>query len=171
MKQIIAFSGSNSSKSINGQLINHAATLHNNIEIIRLTDYEIPIYSFDIEEEEGFPEGVKQLQEKLLEANQLLIATPEHNGNLTAFFKNSLDWLSRRDRKFLEGKEVVILSTSPGKGGASSASKILENILPYFGATIKSTLSIGNFHKVFENGTLIDEDINNKLLEVLNSFT
>ncbi|MEM9679222.1 MAG: NAD(P)H-dependent oxidoreductase, partial [Bacteroidota bacterium] len=44
MKTIIAFSGSNSSKSINKQLVTYAASLLNgvNIDLLDLNDYEMP---------------------------------------------------------------------------------------------------------------------------------
>ena len=151
MKNTIAFAGSNSSKSINHQVVTYVASLVENATTIKLTDYEAPIYSSDIEEESGIPEGIIALNEKLASAERLIISVAEHNGNISAFFKNTIDWLSRNNREFLKGKEIILFSSSPGPGGASSALATTEKTLPYFGATIKSTLNIGNFYQVFEN--------------------
>lgn len=167
MKKTIAFSGSNSSKSINHQVVNYVATLNENTEVIKLTDYEAPIYSSDIEEQNGIPEGVVLLNNKLATADQFIISVAEHNGNLTAFFKNMVDWLSRNDREFLKGKEIILLSSSPGPGGASSALATAEKTLPYFGASIKASISVPNFYKVFENGKISDETI---LTQIKNSL-
>lgn len=159
MKNTIAFAGSNSSKSINHQIVTFVASFTENTEVIKLSDYNAPIYSSDIEEQSGIPQGIVDLNNKLAKAERLIISVAEHNGNLTAFFKNTIDWLSRNDREFLKEKEIVLLSSSPGPGGAASALATAEKTLPYFGATIKSTLSIGNFYQVFEDGKINDETI------------
>lgn len=156
MKNTIAFAGSNSSKSINHQIVSFVASLTEQTNVLKLTDFEAPIYSSDIEEESGIPKGIVALNEQISSADRLIISVSEHNGNLSAFFKNTIDWLSRNDRDFLKGKEVILLSCSPGPGGASSALAIAEKTLPYFGATIKSKLSIGNFYQIFENGKIND---------------
>ncbi len=157
--KIIAFAGSNSSKSINQQLATYAASLTPNTEVIQLTDYNTPIYSEDAESETGIPESIQRLNNKLSAADGFIIAVNEHNGNISAFFKNILDWLSRNQRDFLKDKKVVLLSTSPGGRGGASAIGIAQKTLPYFGATVVGTISIGNFYDVFKNGELIDSHL------------
>lgn len=157
MKKTIAFAGSNSSISINHQIISYVATLSENIEVIKLTAYEAPIYSYDLEEQNGIPTSIINLNKKLATFDRLIISVAEHNGNLTAFFKNTVDWLSRNNKDFLKGKEIVLLSCSPGKAGASSALAIAEKMLPRFGATITAAISIANFEEVFK-----DEKLTNK---------
>lgn len=167
MNKIIAFAGSNSSKSINQQLIQYIATHNNNIEVIKLTDYNIPMYSEDLEEKNGIDNEVIRLNEKLSETNKLIISVAEHNGNLSAFFKNILDWLSRNNRNFLQNKEIILFSTSPGGQGAVSALNITKKMLPFFGATITSVTSIGNFYEVFKNREIIDPTIKTKIKNAL----
>ena len=91
--KIIAFAGSNSSKSINHQLVSYAVKLVENSEVINLNDYAVPIYSQDLENSEGIPQSIKYLCAKLSETNKLVISVCEHNGNISAFFKNILDEL------------------------------------------------------------------------------
>jgi len=167
--KIIAFAGSNSSNSINHQLVSFAATLIDNSEIIQLTDFDIPMYNIDIENI-GIPEGVVQLNEKLDEADSFIISVSEHNGNISAFFKNILDWLSRNNGNFLLDKKVVIISTSPGKGGAASALKITEKTLPYFKANIVGTLSVGEFYENFKDRTLVNLEIISNLQSVISKI-
>jgi len=168
--KIIALAGSNSSKSINHQLVSYAASQIDNSEVIRLTDYDIPMYSIDIEEEKAIPKGVKDLSEKLAEADAFIFSIAEHNGNISAFFKNVIDWLSRSNRKYLADKKIVLLSTSPGKGGAASALKITQNTLVHFGAEIVATLSIGSFYDNFKEGKITDKRLNNLLKKVLSKM-
>lgn len=159
----IAFAGSNSSKSINHQLVSYAASLLDNSELIKLNDFEIPMYNIDIEEEKGIPYNVKALHAILSKATFLVISVAEHNGNITAFFKNILDWLSRYDRNFLENKKIVLLSTSPGKGGANNALQITKKTLPYFKGEVIETLSIGDFYSIFNKGIITNKQIDNQL--------
>jgi NAD(P)H-dependent FMN reductase len=147
----IAFAGSNSSKSINQKLINYVVELTDSTEIIHLTDYDIPMYSMDQEEQNGIPESVKQLNDKLATADRLIISVCEHNGNMSAFFKNTMDWLSRHDSKFLKDTQITLFSTSPGKGGGASALAAAEKMLPYFGAEIKSTLNVPSFYQNYSD--------------------
>lgn len=166
--KIIAFAGSNSSTSINQHLVNYVAQITDNVEVIKLTDYSVPMYSEDYEKEHGIPTSIQSLDKKLSQADKFIISVNEHNGNLSAFFKNILDWLSRNNRAFLTNKKVILLSTSPGAGGAKSALAIAEKTLPYFGASIVNTLSIGSFYDVFKEGQLIDEELNKELQQNIN---
>lgn len=166
----ITFSGSNSSKSINQQLVTYAASLVENSEVINLTSYNIPMYSIDIEEKTGIPNEVKLLSEKLATADNFIISVSEHNGNISAFFKNILDWLSRNNRNFLENKNTIILSTSPGKGGGKSALEITKKTLPYFKATIIATLSIGSFYDNFKDGKLIGKELDKDLKNIISKL-
>lgn len=161
--KIIAFAGSNSSKSINHQLVTYAASLADNSEVIKLSDYEIPMYNIDTEEKEGMPEGVVLLDKKIAEADRLIISVAEHNGNITAFFKNILDWLSRNNRFFLEGKKIVVLSTSPGRGGAASALQTTVITLPFFKGEVSGTFSLASFNHTFIDGKIVDEEKDEEL--------
>ena len=167
----IGFAGSNNSASINHQLVSYAVKSVENSEVIKLTDYSVPMYSQDLEKAEGIPQSIKNLDAKLSEADKLVISVSEHNGNISAFFKNILDWLSRYNRDFLNNKQVVILSASPGGGGAGIASTITEKTLPYFGAEVVSKLSVKGFYDIFKDGEIIDQELNNQLTKAMNSFS
>ena len=168
--KIIGFAASNSSVSINQQLVSHALKLVEHTELIILSDYIAPIYSEDLEKAEGIPPAIKNLDAKLKEADKIVISVSEHNGNISAFFKNILDWLSRNNRDFLSDKQVIILSASPGGGGAKSALNITERTLPFFGAEVASTLSVKGFHDIFKDGKIVDQELASQLTKTMNSF-
>lgn len=151
MKKILAFAGSNSSTSINVQLVKHASThiKHSAVEFIDLRDYDTPIYSADLEKA-GIPKSITALIEKLKAADGYIIGTPEHNGSLTAFLKNILDWMSRVEREFFGHKPVVLLSTSGGKGGGSSSLQELTNKMKYFAGEVVGKFSLGSFYESFD---------------------
>lgn len=154
--KIIAFAGSNSSKSINHQFVEFVAGIEDSIEVIKLTNFDVTMYSADIEEQSGIPNGIKSLALKLAEADAYVISVAEHNGNVTAFFKSYMDWLSRHNRKFLENKKILLISTSTGAGGAKSALAITAKMLPFFKGEVVQTISLPTFKDNFTDGILIN---------------
>lgn len=168
---ILAFAGSNSSKSINHQFIEYVASQLNehNVEIIRLTDYDLPIYSIDIENND-FPENVRVLHKKLRTADGIIISVAEHNGNITAFFKSFVDWISRYDREFLKDKKWLLLSTAPGKRGGASALAIAKKTLDYFKGELIGTYSLSNFKSNLVNGELVDRFIKDEVNQLIKRF-
>ena len=67
MKKILFFAGSNSSKSINHKLVNFASSQFagQTVEVIKLVDYELPMFSEDIEREKGYSVDLKMLYRNL----------------------------------------------------------------------------------------------------------
>ena len=173
MKNILAFAGSNSSTSINFKFVSHAVSTikEHKVELINLRDFDIPMYSSDLEEKNGIPQSIVKLNEHIQNAEALLISVNEHNGGLSAFFKNCMDWLSRNDRNFLNGKKLCILSTSPGRGGAKMANDYAVEILPRFGAEIVSHFALASFgHSFSEDKGITDENQDKDFKAALNQF-
>lgn len=158
MKKIIAFSGSNSSTSINQQFVKFMATQLTKVEVevLDLRDFEAPIFSTDLEAEIGSPESMKALFEKMSSADGFIVSTPEHNGYMPAVLKNTIDWLSRMGRKVFNEKPVVFTSASQGgRGGASALGQMLQ-VMPHQGAKIVGSHSVGSFFDKFKDGELVD---------------
>lgn len=165
MKKILAFAGSNSSKSINHQLVEYTASLIDNCEV-KLFDiraWNIPLYSLDMDPDET-PSPITELIKQIEEHDGFILSSPEHNGSLSAFLKNIIDWLSRRSKNVFADKPMLLMSASPGKGGGANNRKQLEQILPYQGAKISATFSLPSFYESMKEGKLEGE-----LLDELNS--
>ncbi len=150
--KIIAFAASNSSKSINKKLATYATTLLDNIdvEVLDLNDYELPLFSEDKESEIGQPDIAKKFLEKIAASDALVISFAEHNGSYTAAYKNIFDWSSRINPKVFQNKPMVLLSTSPGPGGAASVLTAAKNSAPYFDGDVKAVLSVPDFYDNFD---------------------
>lgn len=163
MKKILVFSGSNKSSSINDKLAKYAAAhiVGHNIETLKLSDYVLPLFNEDIEQERGFPIDLKMLYNKIKDADALVISVNEHNGMISSFFKNIIDWLSRLDPKFLSGKNLLLMSTSNEEGGGAGALEYSKNVLPKFGGTIVESFSIPFFRENFSEDT---QAISNEVL-------
>lgn len=128
--------------------------------VIRLTDYPLPMFGEDLEREEGYPELLQELLAEIKEADGLLLSVNEHNGTVSAFFKNVIDWLSRLEYKFLSDKKVFLMSTSDGKRGALSANEYTARVLPRFGTEEIFTFQLPSFSTTFQKGVIIDPELN-----------
>lgn len=170
-RKILAFAASNSSKSINRQLVEYAATLIEaaEIETLDIHDFEMPLYRADREEADGIPQLAHDFLARIKAADALIISIAEHNGAYSAAFKNLFDWCSRVGREVWQGKPMVLLSASPGTGGAARALGIAESAAPHFGGNVKGTLSVPNFYEAFdvENGRLVDKKSTRELRKLL----
>lgn len=157
--KIIALSGSLSSTSINEQLVQYIQKTYalNELELIDNKSLEIPTYSTDLESNEGIPVSIKSLSEVIISAEILLIVTPEHNGNMSAYLKSMLDWLSRENRDFMKDKPVFIVGTSTGRSGAAESIENVRKFVVRLGGNFIDQFSLPSFGHVFENGVLIKE--------------
>lgn len=161
MATILAFAGSNSSTSVNFKLVRFAAAQieGHTVQVLNLANFPFPMYGEDYEKEHGFSNSLIELRNDIQNADGILISVNEHNGNLSAYFKNLIDWLSRLDRDFIRDSKVMLMSTSPGKRGAIGAHEVANKTLSRFGAEILSTFSLPSFYDNFdlEKGITDDE--------------
>lgn len=99
MKGILAFAGSNHYKSINQQLVVYTASLitDTKVDVIDISSWDIPVYSIDMDPDQT-PDAIKHLTEMIKNHDGFIVSSPEHNGSTPAFFKNIIDWLSRRSK-------------------------------------------------------------------------
>ncbi len=173
MKNILAFSGSNSSTSINQKLVEYVASKikEHKVKVVNLIDYPMPMYSED-EEKNSFPGMAMGLKQQISEADALIISVNEHNGSWSAFFKNIIDWLSRLDRNFLVGKKILLMSTAPGKRGGVGSLEYAKSVLPRFGGEVVESFSFPSFYNNFssDSNTVKDETLLLGLNQVLSTF-
>ena len=172
MKKIIAFAGSNSKTSINKQLASYAGGLLNELEVrvLDLNDYELPLYSIDLEKEKGIPENAKEFLEELQSSNGIILSLAEHNGAYSSAFKNLFDWMSRIDGKLLKDIPMLLMATSPGGRGGSSVLEIAKGRFPYMGGNIVSSFSLPSFFDNFKEGKIIDKPLDVKLKEAVKTL-
>lgn len=155
MKKILAFAGSNHTKSINYQLVEFTASLITDYEVtvLDIRNWDLPMYSINMDPDQT-PEKITELISLIKENDGFIIASPEHNGGTPAFFKNILDWLSRRGKNVFDRKPVFLMSTSPGLGAGATNLKYLIQSIPYQGAQIAAFYSLPSFHTNFRNGAV-----------------
>ena len=161
MKNIITLGGSSSKNSINKQLAEYVGSTLKGVEVtnLDLNDYQLPLYSIDIENEQGFPKDLKELNQRVEEASGIVLSLAEHNGAYSAAFKNAFDWLSRIDGKVWRNKPMLLLSTSPGARGGQSVMDIALSRFPFNGGNIVGSMTFPSFGENFKDGTIVNEEL------------
>lgn len=169
--KIVAFAASNSSKSINLELIKAVSKQfgEHEVEILNLNDFEMPIYSQD-RNEAGIPQLALDFNKHIQESDALIISLAEHNGSFSTAFKNIFDWGSRAEMKFFQEKPMLLLSTSPGARGGQTVMESAKGVFPYFGANIKNTFSFPNFYDNFKDGEIVNDTLKQQVDEVIADF-
>ena len=160
--KIIGFAGSNSSQSINKQLVKYTLDEIKDVETewLDITDYPLPVFGVDLEEKEGIPENIKKFIDKIQTADGIVVSLAEHNGSYSVAAKNLLDWCSRHTGNFFNDIPMLLMGTSPGDYGAKNVLGAAEMRFPKFGAKIISIYSLPSFGENFseENG-ILNEDL------------
>ncbi|MEZ4803033.1 MAG: NAD(P)H-dependent oxidoreductase [Gelidibacter sp.] len=172
MKHILTFAGSNSSDSINKQLAMYAAGLvkEAKVTVLDLNDFDLPIYSKDLEAKKGIPENAKKFHNHIREAEGLVISLAENNGAYSAVFKNLFDWMSRYEQKVFLGKPMLLMATSPGGRGGASVLAMAKDRFPRHDAKIVAEFSLPLFNDKFSNGKITDSDFDKTLKEAVQQF-
>lgn len=169
--KIIAFGGSPSKNSINKKLATYAARLFENaeVEVLDLNDYEMPLFTVDIEVTIGKHELAKAFLAKIASADFLVVSLAENNSNYSAAFKNVFDWCSRITVKVFQEKPMLLMATSDGKRGGMNVLEIAKNAFPRYGADIKATFSLPSFYENFdvENGKISNPELDKQLREII----
>ena len=173
VKKILTISASNSKSSINRTLLVLASNKieGHDVSMLDIRDYPMPFFSLDREEDEGHPETAKKVRALFAEYDAFIIASPEHNGGIPAEFKNLIDWVSRlgdiQNPMFAPKKPVLLLSASPGPRGGATNIETLTQLMPFWGADVRGSYSLGSFYDYFNDGKLHAE----KEQELVNSIT
>jgi chromate reductase, NAD(P)H dehydrogenase (quinone) len=136
--RILGISGSLRRESHNTSMLRAAAKkLPPGVEL-ELFDglAEVPPYNED-DDVDPAPLGAERLRHAILQADGLLIATPEYNGSVPGVLKNAIDWASRPfPDNALKGKPVAVLGASTGLFGAVWAQADARKALGIAGADV-----------------------------------
>ncbi|HXS47087.1 MAG TPA: NADPH-dependent FMN reductase [Solirubrobacterales bacterium] len=136
--RVFGISGSLRRDSHNSALLRAAAErLPAGAELIPFEGLgEIPPYDEDVEVRD-VPQSVRELRKAILDADAVLIATPEYNHSLPGQLKNALDWASRpAGKSSLNGKPAATIGASTGMFGAVWAQAELRKVLAAMGGRV-----------------------------------
>ena len=131
-------------------------------------ELSLPLLNKMYKEMSDPPEKLRDLRNKINDAEGYMPITPEYNRGTSAAMKNTLDY-------FLEEyyfKPSAIVSYSPGFFGGINAGQQLRLIFAELGASSIPTLfSISRANEVFDdNGNLKDERYDKRVIRFLDEF-
>jgi len=133
---------------------------------------ELPAYDEDLDAAPA-PEPVRALRAALVDADAVLIATPEYNASLPGALKNALDWGSRpHAANPLRGKPVAVIGASTGLFGAVWAQAEARKVLRTIGADVlERELPVGQADAAWApDGTLVDPGLQATLVEIVDEL-
>ena len=168
---ILAFAGSVRKESWNRKVLNVAVQGARDagaqVALVDLAEYPMPIYDADAHEANGVPEKMLRLREKMMQANGLLIASPEYNASITPLLKNTIDWLSQS----VEGesgnapftnKIGALLGASNGGFGTIRALPHVSYILSNLGVFMLPVVAVPAVSQAFDTaGNVTNERVRN----------
>lgn len=131
----------------------------------------LPFYDGDVEDK-GLPATVVALRRAIVEADALLIATPEYNGATSGVLKNALDWASRGPARILAGKPVAVMGASTGGSGANGG---IESIVRILGRTrstvVDHVVAVPFAARAFDDDlALVDSEIRAEVAELVSEL-
>jgi len=172
MKKIITIGGSSSKNSINKVFAEYVGGLIGDVELIKidLNDYEMPLFSVDIQAEIGSPKGAKDLNKVIESVDGFVISLAEHNGAYTAAFKNAFDWLSIIQGEVWRNKPMLLLATSPGPRGGKSVLEIALGRFPFNGGNIVGSLPLPSFYENFKDNEVVNTDLKTAIDKMVVDF-
>ena len=146
MKTLI-FAGSTRNDSLHRRLAGEIHSALPGSTLLELRDYPMPLYDGDLEARTGLPEAVRHFKQLLREHDTLVIASPEYNGFFPAIVKNVIDWATRPEpgeshSVAFRGKDVILVSASPGPSGGRRALVQLTEQLEAIGAKVVKTIAV-----------------------------
>ncbi|MDQ3023728.1 MAG: NAD(P)H-dependent oxidoreductase [bacterium] len=119
--RILAFAASLRAASLNKKLIALATSIAREggveVDLADFSEFDMPLYNGEVEKESGVPAGCTALVQRLVDADALMLATPEYNFGYPGTLKNALDWVSRVRPMPLKGHICYLLSASPSMIG------------------------------------------------------
>jgi chromate reductase len=123
-----------------------AESISGSCEIDMLTpeDVNLPLFNQDLEQSEPVLSEVIALQARFKAADGFVVASPEYNGHLSPYLKNTLDWVSRLPRidvhfakeNPFRGKPVLLASASTGWTGGLLGLQSARSVFSYLGCLV-----------------------------------
>lgn len=142
------------------------------VDYALMSDFECPSMNQDLEQNGYQPEGATELRRRILASNAFIIVSPEYNGSMPGYLKNTIDWVSRfRPQPFNE-QHAMLMSASPSMAGGNRALWSLRIPFEHLGTNVYPNMfSLAIAHKAFaSDGSLSDATLQQRFETNLISF-
>jgi NAD(P)H-dependent FMN reductase len=145
--RILIFPGSRRRQSLNGLLAVMLGSMLEqtcDVDILEPSDVDLPVFNEDLEHDPDVRCKVEAIYERFLAADGLIVASPEYNGSITPYLKNTVDWVSRLARVAPEqgfvnpfqNKPLLLASATAGWSGGVLGLQAARSMFSYLGCLI-----------------------------------
>lgn len=168
-KRIIGLNGSASLNSTNLTILNIISEIGKSefdLEIVEYLD-ELPHFQTEITDV-NVPEKVVKLRNEILDADGIIISTPEYVFSIPSRLKNAIEWCVSTT-VFTDKPISLITASASGEKGHEELKLIMKTVQSYF--TEETTLLIGGAKGKFdEDGKIKDKSLEQNIKMLVNSF-
>ena len=152
-------------------LQDHSSVPNAQVTILDLNDYEMPIFSVDRQNNDGFPQPAHDFKDLIMSSDGIIISFAEHNSTYSAAFKNIFDWISRFKGDIWYTKPMLLLATNDGERGAKTVLKQAHNRIARKNPYEVPSFSLPNFPLNFdENKGILDSKLEFQFQNALSVF-
>lgn len=170
-RKVLAISGSTRKDSANLQIIKAIAELANDrLDIVIYNDLALlPHFNPDMDKDGSTPKIIEEFRNKIMDADGVLICTPEYVFSLPGSLKNAIEW-TVSTTVFSEKPVALITASASGDKAHDSLLLIMETVQAKF--TPRSQLLIsGARAKINSSGKITDGATLDKIKELVEDFT
>ena len=141
-------------------------------ELLDLRELNLPMYEPGRALDDYEPE-VREFVEAVREADALILSTAAYHGTLAGVTKNALDFvqfLSRDERPYLDGRVVGLISTAGGQGAANANRAMVDTVHALRGVVVPLMVTIPGAWRVTDEAGNITDDGHNERLDHLGTL-
>lgn len=114
------------------------------IDILGAGDVTLPLFNQDMEGIPAVSQEVRTLHDRFARADGIIVASPEYNGHVSPYLKNTIDWVSRlahidphvADPHPFRNKPLLLSSASTGWTGGVLGLQAARSIFAYLGSVV-----------------------------------
>ncbi len=145
--RILLFPGSLRRDSHQRRLIGHFLPLIEGRcqpDILEAGEATLPLFDQDLEQEPNVIADVEAVHRRFAAADGFIVASPEYNGHVSPYLKNTVDWVSRlaridprfSDSRPFRGKPLLLASASTGWTGGLLGLRDARTLFGYLGCLV-----------------------------------
>jgi chromate reductase, NAD(P)H dehydrogenase (quinone) len=114
------------------------------IDILCPGEVDLPLFNEDLQDEPAVLDRVVALHRRFAAADGLIIASPEYNGHVSPYLKNTVDWISRLpridarygDEAVFRSKPLMLACASTGWTGGVLGLQSARALFSYLGCLV-----------------------------------
>ncbi|OAB56015.1 NADPH-dependent FMN reductase [Leptolyngbya valderiana BDU 20041] len=173
--RILVFAGSLRTESFNHKLVVAASKGAEQagaiVTIIRLREFQLPLYDQEIEDHQGLPENCLKLKELFKAHHGFLIGCPEYNSSISGVLKNTIDWVSRPHEgdaplECFDRKVIGLTAASPGGLGGIRGLPIERMLFGHIKAIVlPDQYALAGADKAFDDDGNLKDDKQRSMAE------